>query len=115
MKYGSKKHLDYIKHRLQQTCRTPGPVTVMYVEGLNGFAKLLGIPSIRHAKRAGLTVNYPGNDRTYIFIEKNMGFEIKAQTLVHEWAHTMTSWRAQDHGISWVKNYTKAYKKIFLS
>lgn len=111
MKYGSQKHLDYIKHRLQQTCKTRASVTVEYVENLGRRAKAFGLRAPRAAKRLGVTFEYEG--RNYIWIEKNMSFEIKAQTLVHEWAHVMTPQNVPDHGRKWANNYCKAYRSVY--
>lgn len=111
MKYGSQKHLDYLKRRLQQVCKTKRTVTVEYVDDLNKRTKAPGWQSPRKAKRLGTTFTHEGKE--YIWIEKNMSFEIKAQTLIHEWAHVMTPANVPDHGRKWANNYCKAYRKVY--
>ena len=113
MKYGSQSHLDYIKRRLQQKCRTRLPVSVEYVNDLGRVVREL-FPhwKIHKGRRLGVTINFPGH--ISIMIENHLDFEMKAQTLTHEWAHATTPPEAPHHGVRWARNYAKTYKCVYL-
>ena len=113
LRYGKQRHLDYLYRRLQQTCKVKSRTSVCYVENLNRVMnKMLGKSSkSKKVKRLGCC--FRDYNKFYIYIEKNMGFEIKAQTLVHEWAHLMTPFNVPDHGRKWAENYCKAYRSVY--
>ena len=111
MKYGSQAHLDCIRRRLEQKCKTRVSTSVHYIPNLERLRKKFGLSNPRQAKSLGFCFRH--GSRFYVYIEKDMSFEIKAQTLVHEWAHLMTPKTAPNHGRKRAANYAKAYKVIY--